>query len=57
MIKAQNLNATLPTIIIICYIYVTAGAEPLGRGGYTKTLRDVQKRCYLQERDAARVQV
>ena len=30
---------------------VTAGARPPGRGGCTRTLRDVQERCYLQERD------
>ena len=50
MIKARSLNATLSTIIIICYIYVTARAGPLGRGGCTRTLRSVQecraKPCY-----------
>ena len=29
---------------IICYICVTAGAGPPGRGGCTRTLRDVRKR-------------
>ena len=55
----------LPTIIIICYIYVIAGARPLGKGGCTKMLlymrtlckynaaelRDIQKRYkrYVRE--------
>ena len=43
-IKAQSLNAILPTIIIICYIYVTAGARPLGKGKYTRMLQSIQKR-------------
>ena len=46
-IKMRNLNATLLTIIIICYIYVTAGAEPLGRGGCTRTLRSVHE-CHAK---------
>ena len=46
-IKTRSLNATLPTIV--CYIYVTAGAEPLGRGGCTRTLQSVQERYYVRE--------
>ena len=49
-IKGRSLNATLPTIIIIYYIYVTAGAGPLGRGGCTRTLRGVQEHYYVRER-------
>ena len=42
MIKARSLNATLPIIIIICYIYITAKAGPPERGGYMTTLQNVQ---------------
>ena len=56
-IKVQNLNATLPTIIINCYIYITTGAGPPRRGGFTRTLQDIQERYYLQEQDVAKVRV
>ena len=45
MIKAQTLNTTLPTIIIICYIYVTARIRLLGWGGCIRTLQSIQKCC------------
>ena len=44
-IKARSLNATLPTIIIICHFYVTVGAGPPGRSRCTRTLQSVQECC------------
>ena len=38
MIKAQSLEAMLPTINFIHDVYVIAGVGPPGRGGCTRTL-------------------